>query len=69
MSNELKDSAWLAKRLGVSLTTIERLRVRGGEQLPPHVLIGHSIKYDESAVEAWLQAKQQQQLNFNAEGN
>jgi hypothetical protein len=50
----LQDSSWLAKRLDVSLTTIERLRARGGDQLPPHITIGHSIRYDEVIVETWL---------------
>jgi predicted DNA-binding transcriptional regulator AlpA len=50
----LHDSAWLAKRLDVSLTTIERLRARGDGQLPPHITIGHSIRYDEVVIEAWL---------------
>ncbi len=66
---ELKDSAWLAKRLGVSITTIERLRARAGHQLPPFILIGSSIKYDESVVELWIKEKQkQQQLTLDLEG-
>lgn len=69
---QLQDTAWLAKRLGVSITTIERLRSRGGNQLPPFIMIGSSIKYDESVVEIWIKEKQRQQqlpleLNQNGE--
>jgi hypothetical protein len=58
---QLQDSAWLAKRLGVSITTIERLRARGGNQLPPFIMIGNPIKFDESVVEIWIKEKQKQQ--------
>ncbi len=50
----LRTSRWLAQRLGLSLTTIERLRVSAPAQLPPAIVIGASIRYDEGAVERWL---------------
>ena len=57
-ANTLQPTSWLAKRLGLSVSTIERLRARGDRNLPPHVLIGpQTIRYDEAVVEAWLAAR------------
>lgn len=53
----LHDTAWLAKRLNISVTTIERLRVRKSPDVPPHLTIGHSIRYDAAVVEAWLHGR------------
>ncbi|ASF48400.1 helix-turn-helix transcriptional regulator [Methylovulum psychrotolerans] len=50
----LKDTAWLAQRLGLSVSTVERLRGRGLGDIPPHVTIGRSVRYDEVMVERWL---------------
>lgn len=50
----LLPTRWLARRLGLSVSTIERLRSRGGDTLPPHILIGDSIRYDQTVVEAWI---------------
>lgn len=51
----LRPTSWLAQRLGLSVSTIERLRAQGSEALPPHLVIGgHSIRYDEAVVEAWI---------------
>ena len=52
--NELRTSDWLAKRLNISSTTVERLRAIGGNALPPHVLVGRQCRYDEDVVERWL---------------
>lgn len=52
----LQNTAWLAKRLGLSVTTIERLRTQDPSQLPNSISIGRSIRYDESTVEAWIQS-------------
>lgn len=52
--NRLKTTEWLAQRLQVSVTTIERLRAQHTPDLPPHLTIGRSIRYDPVAVEAWL---------------
>jgi len=58
-TNTLQPTAWLAKRLGLSVSTIERLRARGEGQLPPHLVIGrHTIRYDVTVVEDWLVARQ-----------
>lgn len=58
-TNTLQPTSWLAKRLGLSVSTIERLRVRGEGQLPPHLVIGlHTIRYDVAVVEDWLAVRQ-----------
>lgn len=55
----LQSTSWLAKRLGLSVSTIERLRARGEGALPPHLVVGrHTIRYDVAVVEEWLAAKQ-----------
>jgi len=54
----LQPTRWLAQRLGLAISTVERLRARGDRNLPPHVVIGpQSIRYDEAVVEAWLAAR------------
>ena len=58
-TNTLQSTSWLAKRLGLSVSTIERLRARGEGQLPPHLVIGrHTIRYNVAVVEDWLAAQQ-----------
>lgn len=53
-NTSLKDTAWLANRLGLSISTVERLRARDRDDIPTHVTIGRSIRYDEATVEQWL---------------
>lgn len=54
----LHPTSWLARRLGLSVSTIERLRAQGSDTLPPHVIIGrHSIRYDEEVVDAWIERR------------
>lgn len=54
----LRSTRWLAQRLGLSVSTVERLRAQGGDALPPHVVVGrHSIRYDEDVVEAWIEMR------------
>ena len=50
----LKNTAWLANRLGLSISTVERLRAKNLKNIPPHVSLGRSIRYDETTVEKWL---------------
>ena len=58
-TNTLQPTSWLAKRLGLSASTIERLRARGEGALPPHLVIGrHTIRYDVAVVEEWLNERQ-----------
>jgi len=58
-TNTLQPTSWLAKRLGLSVSTIERLRARGEGQLPPHLVIGrNTIRYDVAVVEDWLSVRQ-----------
>ena len=57
----LHPTSWLAKRLGLSVSTIERLRSSGKGDLPPHITIGrHTVRYDEGVVEAWLARRLQE---------
>ena len=66
-SNTLQPTSWLAKRLGLSVSTIERLRARGEGQLPPHMVIGrHTIRYDVAVVEDWLAARQHGRVSVPA---
>jgi transcriptional regulator with XRE-family HTH domain len=44
----------LAKRLGISVTTIERLRSTNSPDLPPCITIGKSKRYDEQLVEQFI---------------
>ena len=41
-SNTLQPTSWLAKRLSLSTSTIERLRARGEGELQPHLVIGRA---------------------------
>ena len=52
--NQMRSTGWLAQRLGLSVTTIERLRAQGSPDLPPCRTIGKSKRYDERAVEQWI---------------
>ena len=50
----LKDSRWLAERLGLSISTVKKLRAEGSQAIPQHIKIGRSIRYNPFAVEQWL---------------
>ena len=52
--NQMRSTGWLAQRLGLSVTTIERLRAQGSQDLPPCRTIGKSKRYDEQVVEQWI---------------
>ncbi len=52
--NQMRSTGWLAQRLGLSVTTIERLRAQSPQDLPPCCTIGKSKRYDEQAVEQWI---------------
>lgn len=55
----LKNTAWLAERLGLSVSTIERLRAKFSHDIPSHLTIGKSIRYDLATVEKWIADKMQ----------
>ena len=58
INRTLQTTRWLAKRLGLSVSTICRLRARDIRRLPPHLVVGRrSIRYDEATVEAWIQSE------------
>lgn len=50
----LRTSEWLAKRLGISLSTLERYRSKKVISLPPYIMVGNVIRYDEKVVDEWL---------------
>ena len=50
----LMDSKWLAERLGVSLSNIQKLRAYEPEKLPKAVRIGRAVRYDPETVENWI---------------
>jgi predicted DNA-binding transcriptional regulator AlpA len=52
--NQMRSTGWLAQRLGLSVTTIERLHAKSSQDLPPCCTIGKSKRYDEQAVEQWI---------------
>lgn len=57
INTTLHPTSWLAKKLGLSTTTIERLRAQGSPDLPPHLTIGASIRYADFDVEAWIEER------------
>lgn len=61
--SDLKDTRWLAAKLGLSVSTIERMRANGSQELPPCVRICGRYRYEPMQVEWWIQ----KQLNPNLE--
>lgn len=57
-TRQLHSTSWLAKKLGLSISTIERLRTYDSGDLPPFIKIGRSYRYDNRVVDAWLDARQ-----------
>ncbi|MFZ4535929.1 helix-turn-helix transcriptional regulator [Propionivibrio sp.] len=53
----LHPTGWLAKKLGLSISTIERLRAQGSSEIPPHLMIGASIRYADLDVEVWIEER------------
>jgi hypothetical protein len=60
-TKKLRTTTWLAERLDLSVTTVEKMRSKSPEKLPPHINFGTSIRYDEDLVEVWLKEKIQGQ--------
>ena len=58
----LRDTEWLARRLGLSVSTIERLRAQNSPDIPAHVTIGRSIRYHADYVERWIAQRLQMEL-------
>lgn len=53
----LKNTQWLAGRLGLSVTTVERMRTEAPNSLPPHIKLGSVYRYDVVFCEWWLQKR------------
>ncbi len=62
----LRDTLWLAQRLGLSVSTVERLRSKSSKDIPLHLTIGNSIRYDEDVVEQFLAEKLQSNIRGEA---
>jgi len=56
-NDRLHDTKWLAERLNISISTIEKLRAKKSNEIPSSITINHTIRYSESYVEWWLQKK------------
>jgi len=54
---QLRDTKWLANRLGISLSTVEKLRSENSEAIPAAITIGKTIRYGDTYVEWWLQRR------------
>jgi len=54
---QLRDTKWLANRLGISLSTVEKLRSEESEAIPAAITIGKTIRYGDTYVEWWLQRR------------
>ena len=59
VSRQLHPTSWLTRKLGVSIGTVERLRVQDSDDMPPLIQIGRSIRYDNQVIEALLNKRQQ----------
>lgn len=55
--NRLKDTRWLANRLGLSVSTVERLRAQASPDIPKALIIGAVIRYDALFVEHFILKK------------
>lgn len=55
----LRPTSWLAEVLDLSISTIEKLRAQGSDDLPPYLVIGGSIRYSDLDVEAWIESRLQ----------
>jgi len=54
---KLHDTKWLADKLGISISTIEKLRAKDSIEIPIAIQINKTIRYSESYVEWWLEKK------------
>ncbi|HSV95562.1 MAG TPA: hypothetical protein VLM75_01370 [Spirochaetota bacterium] len=53
-TDQLRDSKWLAERLGISY---DKARSLGRENLVPNLRIGKLIKYDPHAIDAFIRER------------
>lgn len=70
-SPRMRSTNWLSSRLGISVSTIEKLRSQGSNDIPPHLHIGRRFLYDEASVERWISSRlsQSNQVLAIAGGN
>ncbi len=58
----LQPTKWLAKTLGLSVTTIKKFRKERPNELPPAIKIGSSYRYNEKETLNWIQERQNQSV-------
>ncbi len=58
---KLRTTEWLAQYLGLSVRTLEKMRSKQPELLPPCIRLNRSTRYDQQAVDEWLQEKRRDQ--------
>lgn len=59
-SARLLSTKQLAAMIGISVSTVERWRSLGNDQLPPHIkLSSGAIRYNPHEVQFWLDSKTQ----------
>ena len=54
---KLHDSKWLAEKLNLSISTIEKLRSEQPDELPQPIILNKTIRYCELHVDWWLHKK------------
>ncbi|TCM78329.1 helix-turn-helix transcriptional regulator [Rhodovulum steppense] len=55
------DTQEAARRLGLSLSTLEKYRFYRAADAPPYVRIGRAVRYRVSDLEAWAAAREAEQ--------
>lgn len=55
------DTAEAARRLGLSLSTLEKYRFYRAADAPPYVRIGRAVRYRVSDLEAWAADRESEQ--------
>lgn len=58
-TTQFLDTRGLAALLGVSVPTLTRLRLYDTDQSPPFVKVGARVLYPRTAVESWVSARMQ----------
>lgn len=65
----LRPTSWLATRLGISVSTIEKLRSQGSSDIPPHITIGRLFRYDDAVVDRWISQRISEESSTPSDSN
>lgn len=52
---QLLDTGSASRRLGISISTLEKLRVYGGG--PPYLKLGRCVRYRVADIKSWLEER------------